>query len=125
MKIQTFLNGQLVEESEVESYIPPNISGFNTQMLFSESYMKLISNVQNNDAKTRLELLSVRLELKPQITLGDLEIYKLIWDNLIASIPQGILVEADGGNFNQVAESNNMPFRFEEDFKLKILPVFE
>ncbi|MBG1268256.1 hypothetical protein [Nostoc sp. WHI] len=121
MKIQTFLNGQLVEESEIEGYTPPNVSGFNTQMLFSDSYIKVRTNAQNLDAKSTIELLSVRLELKLQITLADLEIYKLIWDNLIASIPQGILVEADGENFNQVAESNNMPFRFEQDFKLRIL----
>jgi hypothetical protein len=122
MRIQTFENGELIEERENEEFsAPPNILQFNTQMLFSQSYMKLANNAEDENAKTRLELSSVRLELKPKVTIQDLQVFQLIWNTLVASVPQGILVEADGENFNQIAESNNMPFRFGAEMKMEIL----
>lgn len=122
MKIQTFENGVLIEEREIEDFpITPNILGFNTQMLFNKSYVKLIDNASDKDAKARLELLSLRLELKPEITIEDLQIFKLIWDSLTASVFDGILLEEDNQAYNQIAESNNMPFRFRADFKMEIL----
>jgi len=122
MNIQTFLNGELVDESEVEGfYFAPNVSGFTTAMLFSQSYMKLINEAGDKDAKTRLELLSVRLELKPQITVEDLQIFKLVWDTLISSVSDGILGEEDRQEYNQIAEANHMPFRFGGDLRMEIL----
>ena len=123
MKIQTFLDGELIEESEIDFPVRPNVSGFTTQMLFSASYIKLITSALDKDAKSRLELLSVRLELKPQITIEDLQIFKLIWDTLVSSVPEGVLNEEDAAEHNQLAESNNMPFRFGADLKMEILAV--
>ncbi|QMS87315.1 hypothetical protein HUN01_06850 [Nostoc edaphicum CCNP1411] len=124
MKIQTFQDGEFIEERDIEGFtFPPNISQFNTEMLFSPSYMKLIANAGDNDAKTRLELLSVRLELKPLVTSEDLQIFKLIWDTLVSSVPEGVLTLGDAAEYNQLAESNNMPFRFGADLKMEILAV--
>lgn len=121
MKIQTFLNGELVGESEIDNLpVRPNVSQFNTQMLLGESYMRLVNNSQDMIAKARLELLSVRLELKSEVTVADLEILKIVWDNLIDSVPDGILTEEDKNNFNAIADLNNMPFRFVNDFKLEV-----
>lgn len=121
MNIQTFLNGELVDEREDEIILPPNIAGFTTGMLFSPNYMKLIANAQDTDAKARIELLSVRLELKSQITIDDLQIFKLVWDALAGSVPLGILDPEDKAEYNRIAEANYMPFRFGENFKLEIL----
>ncbi|PHJ54506.1 hypothetical protein VF06_37450 [Nostoc linckia z4] len=122
MKIESFFNGELVAESEINNFpIRPNIAQFNTQMLMSESYMKLVNFSQDVNAKGRLELLSVRLELKPEITIQDLEILKLVWDNLVNSVPDGILTEEDKNNFNEIADSNFMPFRFQDNFELHLL----
>lgn len=119
MKIQTFDQGELIDEREVEDFnISPNNSQFNTQMLFSNSYLKLSAG--NKEMKARLELLAIRLELKPEITNGDLQIFQFIWNTLIDSMPEGILIEADRENLEQIAQSNNMPFSFEQDFKLNI-----
>lgn len=124
MKIETYFNGELVSESEIDNFpIRPNVSQFNTQMLLNESYMKLVKNSQDSNAKTRLELLSVRLELKSEITIEDLGILKIIWDTLIDSVPDGILTEDDKDNFNQIAELNNMPFGFQDDFKLELTTI--
>lgn len=121
MKIETYLNGELIEELEIDNFpIRPNISQFNTRMLLSESYMKIVNNSQDINAKGRLELLSVRLELKPEITIQDLEILKLVWDILVDSVPDGVLTGEDKNNFNEIADSNFMPFRFMDDLKLEL-----
>jgi hypothetical protein len=121
MNIQTFQDGKLIEEKEITTFSPPpNISQFNTQMLFSKSYIKLITN-GDKDTKSRLELLSIRLELKPFVTSEDLQIFKLIWDTLVLSVSENVLNEEDAAEYNQLAESNNMPFRFSADLKMQIL----
>jgi hypothetical protein len=120
MKIETYLNGELVGESEIDLPIRPNISGFITQMFFSDSYIKIKNNLQNKDQVTTLELLAVRLELKPIITRADLEVIKLLWDGIIENSPE-ILLEIDRNNFQQICESNFMPFTFDDNFKLEIL----
>lgn len=125
MNIQTFQDGELVEEREVEgAFLPPNIFQFNTQMLFNPSYIKLVTNAQDSDAKSRLELSSVRLELKPEITLQDLQIFKVLWDSLVISVPTGILIAEDAIQYNQIAKSSNMPFKFGADFKMEIITEF-
>jgi hypothetical protein len=122
MKIETFLNGELVESSEIEDlFIPPNVSGFTTQMLFSPSYIKLISNAQDQEAKAMIQLLALRLELKPTITIEDLEILKLFWDRLVESVADGIFQAVDREQYSQIAESNHMPFQFDEQMKMQIL----
>ncbi|MFS0519088.1 hypothetical protein ACEYW6_30935 [Nostoc sp. UIC 10607] len=63
----------------------------------------------------------VRFELKSQIGLQELAIFKIVWDGLIDSIPEGILDLEDNQEFNYKAELNHLPFRFQEDFKLEIL----
>ena len=121
MKIETFEDGILIETVEIEDFnFPPNFYNFNTEMLFSPSYIKLITSASNQDAKSRLELLSVRLELKREVVIQDLTIFKIIWDAVIDSIPEGILLPEDKEDFNVKAENNYIPFRFGDDFKLII-----
>lgn len=122
MNLETFEDGILIETTEIEDFIiPPNFSNFITQILFSTSYLKLVAACQNQEAIRRLELLAVRLELKPEITRGDLEIFKIIWDTVINSTNIETLLKEDNDDFNNKAESNYIPFRFAEDFKLIIL----
>lgn len=121
MKIETFKDGLLVESNEIEDFnFPPNFYNFNTEMLFSPSYIKITTFATNQDAKSTLQLLSVRLELKGEVLPQDLTIFKIIWDAVIDSIPEGILIPEDKEEFNSKAENNHIPFRFGDDFKLLI-----
>jgi hypothetical protein len=118
--IETYDDGQLVEVREFYLNPVPAVANFNTQMMLSASYSRLTSNTSNQEAKNRLEIAAVRLELKNDISNEDLMMFKFIWDAVVGGVPDGILTLTDIDEFNHIAESNNMLFRFGDDFKMII-----
>lgn len=117
-------NGQITLDSispQIEPIPTMNWNGFNTQMMLSDGYTHIITNTTNQEAKTRLEIAAVRLELITSITEQDKQIFKLIWDSVVNAIPAGILTTTDLEQINQIASANNMPFNFDSEFKLHFL----
>jgi hypothetical protein len=117
-RIETYDDGKLVEVREFYLNPVPAVANFNAQMMLSASYFRLSSNSVNQEAKNRLEIAAVRLELKNDISNEDLMMFKFIWDAVVGGVADGILTLADRDEFNHVAESNNMPFSFDDDFKM-------
>jgi hypothetical protein len=115
--IETYQDGELVESREVDAPpAPPNVSGFITQMMISESYNRLAFTSNNQIARSRLEIAITRLELKPLITDSDLMLLTTIW-NIVVHATSGLTTD-DLNEWNQVASQNHMPFIFTEDFKM-------
>jgi hypothetical protein len=118
--IRTYRNGELVEVTEVDANFPtpPNVSGFITQMMVSQSYNRLAFTTNNQIARSRLEIAITRLELKSEITASDLILLRTIWNIFTISTP-GLTVD-DLTEWNQIAAQNHMPFAFDEDFKMQL-----
>ncbi|BBD60595.1 hypothetical protein NIES2109_33940 [Nostoc sp. HK-01] len=117
-------NGEIIlslDNPQPEPIPTMNLNGFNIQMMLSDGYTRIITNTTNQEAKTRLEIAAVRLELLNLITEQDWQIFKLIWDAVIDAIPTGILVSTDLEQIKQIASTNNMPFNFDSEFKLHFL----
>lgn len=122
MKHEIYEDGILIETREIEGiFFAPNYSNFNTEIFFSQGYLKITQATRGMEVKATLDLLATRLELKREVTGEDLEVFKVVWDGLIALIPEGVLSTEDNEDFNIKAESNFMPFRFHPDFKLNLI----
>jgi hypothetical protein len=117
--IETYYDGELIETREEEAVIP-NIGGFISQMMVSEAYNKIIVNTSNQQIKNRLEIAAVRLELKGFISDEDLQVFKNLWDAVVNLVSNSAIQLDDRDSLNQIAESNNMPFSFDDDFKMII-----
>lgn len=120
MKIDTFLNGELVESEEIDIPAIPNFSGFITQMMTSYAYNELATKTINELARSRLEVAAIRLELKSEVNLQDLELFKFIWDSVIESTTPEVLTEDFIQEWNQISKENHIPLSFGEDFKILI-----
>jgi hypothetical protein len=117
-KIETYQDGQLIESKEVHTVSSPNISGFIAQMLQDRSYnqMTLFTTEQSN--KNRLELAIVRLEGKSDITNEDWQYFKFLWDSVIHGVPDGLLTPEGLVRWREIANFNEMPWHFDDDFKI-------
>lgn len=120
MRVETYLDGQLIETREIDSILSPDFTGFINRMLNSNSYTKLLINSTNQQAKSRLELAAVRLELKSEISNQDIETLKLIWDAVVGTVALEMIDNHDLIELQQIAESTNMPFTFGLDFKIEL-----
>ncbi|MEH2236095.1 hypothetical protein [Nostoc sp.] len=88
-------------------------------MMSNNSYNQIIATSSNELAKNRLEIAAVRLELKPDISVEDLSLFKFLWDSVIDSSFKK-LNDSDLREWNQIAKSNNMPLSFDESFKIQL-----
>ncbi|MHC5768720.1 MAG: hypothetical protein ACYTXI_24475 [Nostoc sp.] len=120
MKIESYFDGELIKTGEINVVLSPDFTGFINRMLLANSYTKLLINSTNQQAKSRLELAAVRLELKSEISNQDMETFKLIWDAVIGTIPINIIDNQDLIELREIAESTNMPFAFGLDFKIEL-----
>lgn len=121
MEIESYLNGELVSIESLENVPPilPNLTGFIIQMMSSNGYNQLIQTNSNQLATSRLEIAIVRLELKSDVTTEDLTLFKFLWDSVIDGRTIS-LNNSDSIEWNQIAQSNNIPFGFDENFKIKL-----
>jgi hypothetical protein len=108
--------GHLIEETETINNLYPDVTAFITQMMLNDGYQKIV--LSGHPAKiARLETLMIRLETRTVITKADLEIIKLIWNDLMNELPDK---QKYIGGWNQLAAENFIPFTFNSNANIEI-----
>lgn len=122
MRIEVYQDSNLIEVEESLDVVQslPNVSAFITSMMSNNNYNLVVSSTNNRLARNRLEIAIVRLELKTEITIEDLQLFKTLWDSVMNGKPESIVVTNE--EWNAIAESCYMPFRFDADLKMLLIP---
>ncbi|MBW4677128.1 MAG: hypothetical protein KME52_24925 [Desmonostoc geniculatum HA4340-LM1] len=118
MKIQTFQNGILVEEREVEDFpVFPSWTGAKAGFFSNTGYQRITSQTLNILAVTRLEnaVLDYAGGMEPTYPL-----FKAFWDAIIAGLAIAPTIE-EINNWKAIATNAHMKFTFAADGTMILL----
>ncbi|WP_445634596.1 hypothetical protein NSTC745_06418 [Nostoc sp. DSM 114161] len=117
MKIQTFENGVVVGETEVDDFIAPNWSAAKIAFLSDAGYQRITLQTTKILAVTRLETAVVDYAggMEPTYPL-----FKNFWDAIIAGLAIPPTIQ-EINNWKAIATNTNMKFTFAADGTMILL----
>jgi hypothetical protein len=120
MKIQTFQNGQLIQETEVPDSSPPDWGLYNKALLTNTAYNRVAQVTSNKSSVRRLEAIAIAAGVSGA-EYQNLDIIAILWNDMIDGVP---LLDKPTAQeikaWKAIALSAFMPFNFAADGKMAL-----
>ncbi|MEH2148625.1 hypothetical protein [Nostoc sp.] len=120
MKIQTFQNGELIEEREVDSFLPTDWDAYNRAFLINAAYNRVAQATTNRAAVRRLEIIAISAGISNEAV--EINIFIILWNSMIDATPQeAIPTTEEVEEWRAIALAAGMDFRFIENGKIALI----